>query len=218
MPRSKTLRRGPGRPPRGEDVAVRDQLIEAAIELFTLRGYGEVSLREIADKAEVTPAMVAYYFDDKRGLHQAMLGRVLEQLLEQIDVLRQAVEENDPIEQFIDLYISTLAAQPWAPRLIVREVLTGDTPLRTWFVERFAAVAGPRMTEWLSEQIDSGELRDDLDPRLALLSLIGMSMFPFLAAPVLGPILEYRIDGEFKDRIIRHTQTLFREGCRAPGR
>ena len=57
-------------------------------------------------------------------------------------------------------------------------------------------------------------MRDDLDVDLAVLSLIGMSVFPFLVYPVLGEIFHYRLDDDFRERFHRHTRALFLDGAR----
>src|SRR3972149_7869691 len=78
-------RRGPGRPT-GRDGGrdVREALLEVAGELFSERGVNEVSLRELARAAGVTPAMVHYYFGDKQGLYEALLARALSPLVARV--------------------------------------------------------------------------------------------------------------------------------------
>ena len=70
--------RRPGRPLSASAPPVRESLLVAAGRLTAERSLGEVSVREVARAAGVTPAMVHYYFGDKDGLHEAMLARALE--------------------------------------------------------------------------------------------------------------------------------------------
>src|SRR5204863_4305852 len=46
----------------------RSQLLDAASELFAERGLGDVSLAEIADRADTFPSQVTYYFGSKEAL------------------------------------------------------------------------------------------------------------------------------------------------------
>jgi AcrR family transcriptional regulator len=46
----------------------RDRLVAAAKQLFALRGYTHVSIRDIAAQAGVTSAMIAYHFGNKEQL------------------------------------------------------------------------------------------------------------------------------------------------------
>ena len=206
--------RRPGRPPRsGNEPTVRAQLIDSAARLFAERGYGEASMRQIAENAGVTPAMVSYYFKDKLGLLEAVLDSVFDRLLSRtVELFEDPQQRGSAIERFIEIYLAALTAEPWIPRLLVREVLSENTPVRQRFVERFASKAAAIVPALLGEQIGGGRLRGDLDPRLAVLSLVGMCVFPLIAQPVIGPLLGYELDADFIHRLSRHTQRLFLHG------
>lgn len=66
-------KKGPGRP-EGTSV-VRDNILDAAEELFSNLGYAGTTLREIADQAKVTQALINYYFGSKYGLYEAVFMR-----------------------------------------------------------------------------------------------------------------------------------------------
>jgi AcrR family transcriptional regulator len=193
---------------------VREALLDAAVRLISARGRS-VGLREIARAAGTTPAMVAYYFGDKQGLHEAMLERVFERLLAEVrNLARHPAPDGRPLERFAELYVDTFAAAPWVPRVLLGEVLFGEPRLLRRFVERYARpLAGvvPRLVE---AEIQSGHLRADLDPRLALISLLSMCAFPFVAQPVLEPALGLRLDAPGRERLVRHVTRLFHEGAR----
>ncbi len=208
-------RRGPGRPRqdrRGQ--AVRHRLIQAATRLFARRGFGEVSIREISAAADVTPAMISYYFDGKRGLYEAVFDSVFERLIQQIrELAEHPPRDSHPVEEFLRLYISTLAQDPWIPQLIVRDVITGDSARRARFIERFASRLAALVPALLRNQMVEGRLRRDLDPTLTLISLIGAAVFPYLSHPVTGSVLGVELDEGFRDRLIAHTSRLFLEGA-----
>ncbi len=177
-----------------------------------------MGIREVAAAAGVTPGMIAYYFDGKQGLYQAMLDSVFDRLLEQLREIAAAPPAgSEPLDAFFDLYIRTLARDPWVPKLIVREVLSSDTPLRAHFIERFVSRAAKLIPLILEQQTAEGRLRSDLDPGLTLLSMVGAAVFPFLSYPLVGPVLGFELDDDFRDRLIAHTARLFREGARPAG-
>ena len=60
-----------------------------------------------------------------------------------------------------------------------------------------------------------GRLRADLDPKLVMLSLMGLCVFPYLSHPVSGPVLGVELDDGFRDRLIEHTVKLFARGAHA---
>jgi AcrR family transcriptional regulator len=57
-----------GRGRRPGNVDTRAEIVEAAREVFSEEGYAEASMRAIARRAEVDPALVHHYFADKAAL------------------------------------------------------------------------------------------------------------------------------------------------------
>jgi AcrR family transcriptional regulator len=194
---------------------VRAKLLDAATRLFSERGFAEVGIREIARAARVTPGMIAYYFGDKVGLSEAILDSVFERLLEEVRAIAEATPSGvEPIEAFIHAYVHTVARTPWIPQFIVREVATRDGPLRARFIERYGSRAAAIVPALIAGEVHAGRVRADLDPRLAVVSLVALCIFPFIAAPVMGPVLGLEIDETFTGRLIEHTRRLFLEGVR----
>jgi AcrR family transcriptional regulator len=200
--------RGPGRPARTRGPDARERLLRAAAALFARHGYGAVSLREIGRAAGVTPAMVHYYFRDKRGLYDAMLegafGRVLERA-------RQVTG----LPELLEVVAGTLAAEPWIPPLVIREVLASDGAFRERFIAGYASQMARILPALIEAEKAAGRLRADLDPRLAMVSLLGMTAFPFVARPVLERVLGLRYDAPFVERLVAHTRRMFLEGAGA---
>ena len=191
-------------------------LVAAARDLFAKRGFGEVGIRELSRTAGVTPGMISYYFGGKQGLYEAMLASVFDELLVRVrELAAQPAQSTAPLEGLVRMYAATMTAQPWLPALLLREVITGDPGMRARFVERFAARAAAILPALLSAEIAGGALRADLDPKLAVLSMLGMCVFPFLAHPITGKVLGYELDTEFADRLVAHTRALFLDGARS---
>jgi AcrR family transcriptional regulator len=64
--------------------ATREALIDAALELFTERGYAGVGTEEIVARAKVTRGALYHHFTDKRDLFRAVFERVEGDLVERI--------------------------------------------------------------------------------------------------------------------------------------
>ncbi|MDN4475224.1 TetR family transcriptional regulator [Demequina sp. SYSU T00192] len=60
--------RSRSRGPRGGDADTRGDILAAAAEVFGDEGYGAASMREIARRADVDPALIRHYFPSKRDL------------------------------------------------------------------------------------------------------------------------------------------------------
>ncbi|NNL64947.1 MAG: TetR/AcrR family transcriptional regulator [Myxococcales bacterium] len=210
-------RRGPGRPPEDAQPDAREALLDAAARLFAHRGFGEVSLRRIAQEAGVSAAMVHYYFGDKAGLHQAMLERAFDRVIARV---REAIAADppageSPLAGVLQVLVQTVSAEPWIPPLLVREVLSEGGRLRERFIRDYASVMAELLPGLLQREVDAGHFRDDLDPRLAFLSFMGMAVFPFVARPVVERVLGVDYDDAFVRRLAAHSERLFLEGVRA---
>jgi len=207
--------RRPGRPVAGGD-AVREALLQTARRLFLAHGFASVSIRQIAAAAGSSPATVHYHFGDKLGLYRAMLETAMAPVVAAL----QRLSDPDRAEQLdvadiVRLYTRMLATNPVVPALIVQEVLAEGGRFREQFIEHFAGRLAPLFIAIIRREQTRGALRPDLDPRLAALSAIGMTVFPFLALPVTSRVLGLSPDEETIERLADHTTRVLFEGIRA---
>jgi len=81
----------------------RIQLIEVTIDSLAEVGYVGSTLAQIASRADVSPGLVAHYFDDKDGLLEAAFRSLSRRLFEQVDArMRQARTPRGRIQAIID--------------------------------------------------------------------------------------------------------------------
>ena len=207
--------RRPGRPRAEEGAAVRERLLDAAAELFGRQGFARTSLRDLASAAGVTPAMVSYYFGSKEGLYSALLERALEELLPDAAALPGdgAPDPEALVERLFALVTERFTERPWIPALLVREVLEEGGAFREAFIERFASRIAGRLVGALDEARRGGQLREDLDPRLAYASLISLVLFPLIGRPIFERILGLSLDeAPVREKLKRHGRRVFLEG------
>lgn len=211
---AKPVRRKVGRPRRG-DADLRERLVDAAIAQFTRAGIGATSLRAVAQAAGVTPAMLHYYFGDKR---QMTLAVVEERLLPAVAPLRARIETagedaSEIATAFVNGMAEMVAANPWLPALWVREVLCEGGALRDVVFKR----AAPQVPQLLARRFAlaqaRGKLDTRLDPRLMVVSLVGLTLFPAAGAPVWRKLFDA---GELgADALRRHALVLLENGMGA---
>lgn len=209
-------RRSPGRPPAQEGAALREALIDAALREFARLGIRSATLAGIARAAGATPALIHYHFGSKFDLVQAVVDERLRVPVDGLLALLQS--EADPLERlrrFALAYTQTVAAHPWIPRLVVREVLAEDGLLRKQFAHRFAANVATRVREAVAAVQASGGLRDDLPPEALTLALVSLLVFPFVAAPVVGPALGIQVTPEMAQSLAQRHWDIFCRGAEA---
>jgi len=206
--------------PGADEPDLRQLLLDTAIAQFARVGIGATSLRAIATAAEVTPAMLHYYFGDKARLTQALID---ERLLPALTALRAQLElaGDDPavlIEGFVRGLGEVVAQHPWLPPLWVREVLCEGGALRGVMLRR----RGPSIPQMLAQRFAKaqaeGRLNAALDPRLLVVSLVGLTLFPVASAPVWQQLFGAQDLGA--DALREHTLALLRSGAgiTTPGR
>ncbi|OUW18765.1 MAG: hypothetical protein CBD18_02100 [Opitutales bacterium TMED158] len=212
--------RGPGRPRQSESekADVRERLLDAATELAVEQGFEACGLREIATRAEVSPAMISYYFGDRDGLYEAMFGRAFERVSEKVaavmaDPLRSG---SDRIDDLVAIQVKAIAADPWLPKLVMREVLARNgSPMQEFVSDAVAKGPLQMMVDWIEQEQERHEIRSDYDPRMLAMTIASLTGFPFLMLPLVGDRLGLELDDEFPDRLIAHNQKLLSNALRA---
>jgi TetR/AcrR family transcriptional regulator len=211
IPRKKREPRRPGRP-RADETNQRERLLDAAVACFAADGVAATSLRSIALKAGVTPALVHYYFGSKEQLLDAFIA---ERVSPAVQVLRAGVLEagDNPravLAAFVCGIHGVVERFPWWPAIWVREVLNEKGALR----DMMQKVIAPQVTQLLARTLldaqKRGAISTDLDPRLLVVSLVGLTMFPLAAEHIWRRIFPA---GDL-DRgvLLRHTLALLDHG------
>lgn len=210
MRQKKAKRGGAGRPAGGDKESVRADLLRAARDHFLRRDFKAVSLREIASSAGVNSAMVNYYFGGKKGLYLAMVEEVFEVLEKQTQELEG--DGDYSVADFSRGYSLLLAQNPWWSNFFVREILFGHGETREAVMQRITSMIAPKLMHSIHHEIGSGHYRTELKPEFTILSLMAMTIFPFLAAPMVERILGVRIDEKLAGDIAAHNIDVFMHG------
>jgi AcrR family transcriptional regulator len=209
--RTSTAVRRVGRPPGTAETQVREALLNSARSLFLRYGFRAVSSRQVAAAAGVNPAMIHYYFEGKEGLYRAMLESAIAPVITRLQAMLGNPQGAD-VEGLVRTYMHTLAANPWIPGLIVREVLTPDGSFRQAFVRDFAGRFAPMLRNVIGRAVEAGKLRSDLDPSLAVVSMLGLALFPFISLPVTTRVLGIDASEAGVEKLIGHTVRVLLHG------
>lgn len=204
--------RKPGRPP-ADGIDQRERLLDAALSSFATQGIAATSLRSLARENGITPAMLNYYFGSRDRLVEAVVAeRLLPVMAELRDrlALDSGSASRDLIRDFVVTMYGLIECNPWLPALWVREVLPDSGQLRGTFIERI----GPELPRPLARRFaaarDEGRLPPGIEPRLLVVSLIGLIMVPFASAPMWRRV--FSADDIDAGRMLEHTLTLLGEG------
>lgn len=206
-----------GRPPADATTPdVRERLLDVALALFSEHGIAGTALSLVARKARVTPALMHYYFGNKDRLVDAIIDERLEPLVQAFGAKIGALT-NDPrraIEAFVAEVIATLTAHAWLPGLWLREVVIEGGQLRARMLDRLAPQVAHVVADGARRAQAAGRLNPDLEPRLLMVSLIGLAVFPIAAQSIWRKIFD--ADDITADTLTRHVLALLMRGLELP--
>ncbi len=139
----------------------RDRILGVALELFAERGYGTVTMEEIAEASGVTKGAVYYWFADKddlgRDLQHDLYDRLTAQALDRFDPAADLVSN---MRRAFDAYLEAIGTLGRA-RFFLRDAWT--IPALDEGGRRDHEAAVVLVSQVLGEAIDRGEIVH-LDP------------------------------------------------------
>jgi TetR/AcrR family acrAB operon transcriptional repressor len=158
----------------------RQNLLATALQVFSRQGYAETRLEDIAAEAKVTRGAIYHHFGSKADLYNAM---VTESSGRALDVLQKAINAGDnTLDALKRVFVDLLAyAHDDSQFRAINELVifkTGSAPeLQEGFQRK---IAGNRqMVEFFAGKVQAGiaagEVRADVDPRDAAISLIALN-------------------------------------------
>ncbi|WP_193161576.1 TetR/AcrR family transcriptional regulator [Microbulbifer hainanensis] len=204
-------RRSPGRPGRDSE-DLRCTLIDAALTCYTREGVAATSIKAIAAEAGVTPALLHYYFGSRDQLRQAVIDDRILPLIQAVQEKVHGAGEDVAalIGAFMDAMNAAVTANPWWPALWVREVLCEGGALREVLIEKVGRTFLQAFVQRFAAAQQRGELNGALDPRLLLVSLLGLTLFPAAGAAVWRKLLDADDLGPAEQQ--KHTAALLERG------
>jgi AcrR family transcriptional regulator len=151
----------------------RQQIVDAAVEVFSASGFHKGSLRDVAGKVSLSQAGLLHHFPSKENLLQAVLTwrddearRLMGEPLPQgIDLLRGWVaqaEHNARTPELVELHV-----------IVSAEGTSPDHPLRHYFVDRYARILD-LARQAFERAAAEGQLRPDVDCASASRTLIAL--------------------------------------------
>ena len=172
-----------------KDTSTEERIKAAARKVFHQKGFAGTRTRDIAEEAGINHAMLNYYFRSKEKLFEMVMMETMAQFFKGVNLMLN--DENTSLDEKIDLivsnYVDLLLKEPELPTFILNEV----RPNPQAFVEQNPikeALTHSVLTRQYAEAVARGEITE---PNLmqAILNVIGLVIFPFIAKPILTSII-----------------------------
>jgi TetR/AcrR family transcriptional regulator len=162
----------------GEDR--RRQLIEVAIDLFSQKGFGGTTTREIAAAAGVTEAIIFRHFATKQDLYTAILDYKgstsgMDQWFAEAQVFMDACDDEGFFRLIITKILEMHRTEPRFERLMTHAALEGHE-LAVMHHNQMSQAVGMRMKEYIAGRQAAGALVQ-CDPSTVLCAVAGVAQF-----------------------------------------
>jgi AcrR family transcriptional regulator len=132
----------------------RAAILDAALEVFSSRGYHAASIDEIASQAGISKALIYEHFPSKKDLHASLLERHVQEIFER---LAESAATPDPgevrLRAGVDAFLEWVETHPRAFRLLFRDNFEIDVAelLQRLQQQATLAIAGLMASEPIAE-------------------------------------------------------------------
>ncbi|MDH7478641.1 MAG: TetR/AcrR family transcriptional regulator [Syntrophomonadaceae bacterium] len=193
------------------------RILESAEALFARKGYDAVSIREIAQLAQVQSSTIYYYFNDKSGVFQSILENALQELTKILESV--AGDGDDPyckFEKFVRSYTEFLRKKQNLAQLVMQVIFFEESAFKylvnQYWVKHYLIAEGI-----LREGVEKGVFRL-IDTRLLTVFIRGMILWYFMSSPItdLFPGMENHRE-EYGDKLAGEILDVFLHGILRDG-
>jgi AcrR family transcriptional regulator len=170
-------------PGSGKDISTEEKIKAAARIVFAQKGFAATRTRDIAEAAGINLALLNYYFRSKQKLFDGIMLEKVQQFFGKVAPIFMDTETTlqTKIESFVSHYIDMLIKNPELPIFVLSEIRAQP--------QHFAQITN--IHELFSQSSFVKQLREkrpDTNPLHFLMSMLGMTVFPFVAMPMLKNI------------------------------
>jgi AcrR family transcriptional regulator len=147
-----------------EKKELRQEIVDAARELFVKEGFDNVSMRKIAEKIEYSPTTIYLYFHDKADLLDYIVEETLTKLQQKLATLRHGLDPLAELKAGLRAYIEYWTKHPNDFRVAFMTDLRALDPSRSWRCWQVGEAIYKSLQSGLVECRQAGILRiDDLE-------------------------------------------------------
>jgi AcrR family transcriptional regulator len=208
--------RPPGRPTSHSGLYAREKLIEAATELFAKQGVAATTFAMIAERAELTPAMLHYYFRDRDQLLDAVVLERLAPLIAGVwGPVTSGETPSEILRGVVERMLAGIEKMPWVPSTWMREVLNESGLLRGRVLRYLPFEKIGILSQSVARAQAAGEVNAEIDPGLIVFSVIGLVMMHMATIKLWAEIFGRKAPD--REALSRHITGLLLHGLRPAG-
>jgi TetR/AcrR family transcriptional regulator len=162
-----------------------EKILAAAKKVFTSKGMAGARMQDIANEAGINKALLHYYFRSKEKLFEVIFFEAAQKLFPRINLIFESdMPLFEKIQNFADQYITMMSENPYLPLFVLNEVSKEPEIFikKIWGKQNI-----PHPEKFLAQierEVKKGSIKK-ISPLHLLINLISLSIFPFVAKPMI---------------------------------
>lgn len=168
-----------------KDGNTEQRVLSAAKKIFLKKGMAGARMQDIANEAGINKAMLHYYFRDKDKLFETIFLEEAQKFFPKIAMI--FLSDNplfEKIENFVNEYIDEMLANPYLPWFVMNEINRDPDQFLNKMLKNTHFPQPIKFLEQIENEIKKGRIKR-VDPVHLLLNLLSMTIFPFIAKPII---------------------------------
>lgn len=184
------------------DHSTEEKIKNAARVIFHKKGFAATRTRDIAEEAGINLALLNYYFRSKEKLFDIIMLESLQSFLQSMAGVfnDEKTSFENKIETLISNYIDLLIKQPDIPLFVLSELRTNPKELVSKMnLKEF--LMGSYLIKQLQQALKEERVAH-LHPLHFIMNLMSMTVFPFVASPILKGLGDLSLN-DFNDLMLQ---------------
>ncbi|MBI2729136.1 MAG: TetR/AcrR family transcriptional regulator [Sphingobacteriales bacterium] len=168
-----------------KDLNAEEMILAAARKVFMTKGMAGARMQDIADEAGINKALLHYYFKDKEKLFETIFLQEAKKFFPKINSI---FNSDDPLfekfERFATEYIDEMQQNPYLPWFVINEI-NRDPDQFMYSIWGSNNLPNPsKFLAQIEKEVKKGTIKR-ISPMHLLMNLLGMTIFPFVAKPMI---------------------------------
>lgn len=170
------------------DTSTEEKIKLAAKDVFHKKGFAATRTRDIAEAAGINLALLNYYFRSKEKLFNIIMMESVQAFIQslQLDFNDQQTTLEKKVALLVSNYIDMLIANPDLPLFLLSELRSKPQEIVSKLGVKQMVMKSFFMQQFIAAQ-KAGKIQP-LHPLHFIANLMGMMIFPFVAAPIIKGI------------------------------
>src|SRR5258706_4830042 len=170
---------------KSKDKGAEERILAAARKVFTTKGMAGARMEDIADEAGINKALLHYYFRDKDKLFETIFLDEAQRFFPKINtIFSSEAPLFVKIENFVNEYIDEMLENPYLPWFVMNELHRDPDQFiyKMWGKDNLPKPG--KFLEQMEKEIKKGTIKR-ISPLHLLMNLLSMTIFPFVARPMI---------------------------------